>query len=359
MAERARTRVVLLVCDALPDRWVSPETTPHLHALAAEGGRAPGGAEGVLSAATYPNHATFATGTTPRHHRVVANQVWDGSAFQAASHVGPAVPTLLHAASDAGLVSVAVAGDQHLPGVMGFDAATAAWPPPETVPAGTATDAFGYPADHEVVGRLAQLLDRCDADVVLVHLNGPDTAAHCFGPDSDEAIDQYRATDAAAGQVLALLRPRWTETVVIAVSDHDQEPTSGEPPLDVAAEARRRGLAWAVTHDGSSAVAHRAGAAGPLPVLAGEDGRHAVDDDTVVLWPAPGRWCSSFDFPLRGVHGSPRTRRQVGVVGGGHPSVSRLGARVSEGGVRAEDWAPTMAVLAGVALPQATGRALC
>ena len=61
----ARMKVVFTVLDALPARHVGTQHTPVLTALAQEVGVAPGRARAVMTAATYPNHATFATGDGP------------------------------------------------------------------------------------------------------------------------------------------------------------------------------------------------------------------------------------------------------------------------------------------------------
>ena len=65
-----------------------------LTALAQEAGVTPGRARAVMTAATYPNHATFATGTGPREHGIATNYVPRTGGFTPAWEIGPAVPTL-------------------------------------------------------------------------------------------------------------------------------------------------------------------------------------------------------------------------------------------------------------------------
>ena len=83
---------------------------------------------------------------------------------------------------------------------------------------------------------IVQIVDALDAapDLLVSHLNGPDTAAHLYGPDSDGALAGYRDTDA----VLAVMREHieWDETVWILVSDHDQENVTAREPVDLQAE---------------------------------------------------------------------------------------------------------------------------
>ena len=78
-----------------------------------------------------------------------------------------------------------------------------------------------------------------------------------------------------------------------------------------------------------------------------------------LAWSAPGR---AFGFAEmgteRGTHGGPRTRAQVAVVTGGHRAVEPLVRAATAQPISATDWAPTIATLLGVALPNAAGRAL-
>ena len=78
------------------------------------------------------------------------------------------------------------------------------------------------------------------------------------------------------------------------------------------------------------------------------------------MWGAPGTWFAPSGSPrvLDGVHGSPRTRRQLAVVAGGAPAVRPLAAAMQGRGIAAEDYAPTVARLLQVPLPDATGTPL-
>ncbi|HEU5306942.1 MAG TPA: alkaline phosphatase family protein, partial [Acidimicrobiia bacterium] len=122
-------KVVFTVLDALPARHVGERCTPVLTSLAREAGREPGRARGVMTAATYPNHATFATGAGPEAHGIGTNYVPHTGGFTPAWELGPAVPTVFDACRAAGRSSAAVVGDQCLIGVMGARAADAHWPP--------------------------------------------------------------------------------------------------------------------------------------------------------------------------------------------------------------------------------------
>ena len=88
-------KVVFVIIDALPNRLVNEELTPNLWQLAMEGGWNTKGGRAVLSTATYPNHATFATGRLPESHGIFVNKVWDGQKFSIASSIGPKVTSVL------------------------------------------------------------------------------------------------------------------------------------------------------------------------------------------------------------------------------------------------------------------------
>ena len=112
-------KVALIVLDAFSSRAVGPDSTPMLWSLAHEGGWNPEGGIGELTAATYPNHATFVTGLSTIEHGIVTNRVrvdgrWVSSAVTGPVGVGDTQPvsTLFDACNVAGLRSVAAVGDQ-------------------------------------------------------------------------------------------------------------------------------------------------------------------------------------------------------------------------------------------------------
>jgi hypothetical protein len=124
-------------------------------------------------------------------------------------------------------------------------------------------------------------------------------------------------------------------------------------PIDLRAAAGRLGLAGVVADDGAVAVV--AGAmAGPSPwmeTVPGVEGTMRIDDHTVLAWSSPGRWFSSVAWPVRGVHGSPRTAPQVAVVAGGHPGAAHLVAGFGADRPHSTAWAPAIAGLLGITVP--------
>ena len=194
------TRVVFVVIDALPLEVVGEEHTPHLARLAADGASNPRGGRAVLSTATYPNHATFATGLTPVDHGILVNRVWDGTDFRPSSEVGPRGDTIFTAARRAGRSSAIAVGDHHLIGVMGGAEADRHWPPDGHRP-DVELDEFRYATNPAVIDAVDQI-ELTDADLCVVHFNEPDTASHRFGPGSPELADCARRTDEALGELV-------------------------------------------------------------------------------------------------------------------------------------------------------------
>jgi len=335
-----------------------------LNELATSGGWATDGARAVMTSATYPNHATFSTSTDPSRHGVVTNWVPEVGRVVPAWKRDVAVPTLFDACRAGGRTSAAVVGDQHLVGVMGARRADHHWPCDGVVPDGMALDEMGYLHDRDTIVELVAALDAAP-DLVMSQLNGPDTAAHLYGPDSDAALAGYRATDAVLAEARDHLH--WDDTVWILVSDHDQEPVTVREPVDLGVEIAGRGVELFALPEGNAALVCGTGAHHARAWLEGVDGVEGSvpfsltdgDLECVLVWAEPGRAFGFAGTPARlGVHGGPRTRAQVAVVAGGHPAVEALARAVSTEPVHAADWAPTVAALLGLDLPIATGRSL-
>jgi arylsulfatase A-like enzyme len=351
-----------MILDGLPVRHVTPEITPALAALAAGGGAAVGRA--VMTSATYPNHATFITGTEPDRHGLVANWVWHDGRPQPAHRVGPAVPTLFDACAGSGRRAAAVFGDHRLVGVMGARRALSHWPPEGRLPEESARDRYGYAADSEVVQQLARISSD-DWDLVVAHLNEPDTAGHIDGPDSVAAAAAYGATDRALGQVVSELQTEWDDVVLIVLSDHDQQEVDVSlPPIEIQPAADTVGTSLLAIPEGSAAVVWGDDPAHGdwLEGVDGVDGHDEFRPGVRVVWGAAGR---VFALPagthadlLRGHHGGATTRDQVVVVAGGHPRAAELVGAIDGTHPDAEDWAPTVADLLRIELPTATGRSL-
>jgi type I phosphodiesterase/nucleotide pyrophosphatase len=354
-------KVVLLVLDAQPHRHVSPEVTPVLAGLAAAGGRAPSGGRAVLTSATYPNHASFVTGTDAVGHGLYANHVVRDGRVRRAYDVGPSAPTLFDACRDAGRTAVAVFGDHHLVPVMGAGSAASHWPQDGALPAGRRLDDYGYLHDAETIVPLCAAA-AAPLDLLVSQLNGPDTAAHLHGPDSADAVAIYTQTDGFVGELVEALQPAWNDTVLLVVSDHDQTTVSDAEPIDLQAAARAAGVEATIVLEGDGAVV-----VGDDRLqgswLRGVDGLGGTEELAPGLRfvsAEPGRWFApaGAEVELKGVHGGLATRTQVAIVAGGHAAVPRLAAGLARRVPEAPDWAVTIAELLDLDLPTATGRSL-
>jgi hypothetical protein len=324
---------------------------PELAELARQGAWCRAGAIGVVPTSTYPNHATFVTGVTPAEHGIIANELPAGEGTVPSWERGVSVPTLFDSMTAAGRRSAGVFGDHHLVGVTGATAATFHWPT-DGVADNVACDVLGYAKDEETVARIGQAIDT-GAELVVAQLNEPDTAAHLFGPDSDEALDRYRRTDAYLGALVESLRSEWDDWVIIVVSDHSQEEVTHPEPIDLRLEAESRGLGGLVFDDGAVAVlaGEMAQRSDWLAEVTGIESVGRLDTDTVLAFSEGGRWFSSFAYPVRGVHGTSRTEAQIAVVAGGHPGCRDLAAHLASGRPHSTWWAPAIAQLLDVDAP--------
>jgi arylsulfatase A-like enzyme len=344
--------MLLVVLDGLSPRHVNSSVMPNLTALAGSGGWCREGVTGVMPTSTYPNHATLVTGVTPAHHGIVANEIPAATGPVPSWERGPEVTTLFDSMRAAGRRSAAVFGDQHLVGAMGAAVADFVWPEDGHFADDVACDVLGYAKDRETVARMRDAVDT-GAELVVAQINEPDTAAHIFGPDSEEALYRYGRTDGHLASVIEHLKDQWEAWVVVVVSDHSQETVTETVPIDLRAAATRRGLDGVVVDEGASAVVwgELARDEAWLSEVPGVEGTLRIDDDTVLAWASAGRWFSAVEYPLRGVHGSPRTAPQVAVVTGGHPASGELAAGLTDRRRTSTWWAPAIAGLLGIPPP--------
>jgi hypothetical protein len=351
-------RVVLLILDGLPARHVGGSITPCLHGLAVDGGWRPEGGRAVMASSTYANHRTFVSGVGPATHGIAANEMPDGRLRVPADEIPMTVPTVFDAARVAGLRSELVVGDHHLVNVMGGERADRHWPPGGAIPDGLPLDELGYLDD---VGTVREVLAavRRRPDLLVAQLNRPDTYGHLHGPDTAEAHEQYRCTDDDVATIVEALGPSWDDTVLLVVSDHDQEMVTVDEPHDLGAAAKRAGVRARFAYDGSAAAI-----ASDDPRLdgwlAGEPEVASVERISPTMWVAsaqPGCWFGKpgWSGMLRGVHGGESTRAQVAIVTGGAPAVADVAASLSSRRPQAADWAPTCLALLGLPMPSAAG----
>ena len=336
-------RVVLLILDSMPHTMLNESDTPNLWRQGELGGRAPAGGMSLPVSVTYSNHAAFLTGVDPTVTKLWGNHGWDGEKFVATATLGPLAPTLFDRCSAAGKRSVAAVGDHHIVPAIGAQSATEVWPPTAEVPPGTAVDDYGYPADSAVIAAASQM--DLDADLVVLHLNEPDTTLHIFGPESDEALAQIRKSDRAYGELLKLLEPGWDDTVLFSISDHTQEQISSERAVNLRAQVKAAGWDAQVAHEGTGAVVIGSVTAEQIASLDGVEGATRADHQTILAWTEPGYMFGKAERYTLGNHGSPRCRTQVAIVSGGHPSVTELAKQFATEQPTTLTYAPLIASL--------------
>lgn len=334
-------RVLWVVVDSLGAEMVTDELMPNLVRLG--GPEAPVVVDGVLPASTYPNHATFVTGTGPREHGIYANEVLVNREWVGAGRAGPAVPTIFERLDATGCDSAAVFGDPELVGVCGAEAATAHWPGTGVLRAGVELGPLGCSADSATIGAARDLAIQ-EASFAMVQLDENDAVNHVEGPGSGAARAQATRSDEALAGLLDLYGAHWGDTVVMVMSDHRCEPVGDAASFDLGSvltatltavdpEAR-----WIC--DGTAGViapGHRSGvreAVAALGCVAGVSGGPA---DGLCVWGGDGVLFGP-DWGQRGDHGSIRCRPQVAAIGGGHSVTATLQADLA-GTVRASrDW---------------------
>jgi arylsulfatase A-like enzyme len=359
------TRVLLLGLDGFPSRAISPGLTPNLWRLGQEGGMAPDGGRSGLPSSTYPGFASLLTGVWPERHGVRATARKPGAIPGWAGELSVRVATLFDGCKAAGITSAAILGDHLLHGVLGTHVADRTWPerglPEDSIP----RDAHGYPTNGAV--RPALLATAADPQFGFVfgHLNEPDTLGHDLGPDHERTRACYGETDQIAGEVIAALRPRWGDTTVMVVSDHDMEARDERPPLDLVGDPRAGRLIDDIVVDGGAAfVRVRMGADAAVVreavlTVDGVSDCRVEGSGRLLVLAAPGRLFAWPKLPAGGHHGGPGSQRTVAIVGGGHPAVRSIAQTIDSRPPGLVDWAPTIATLLGLDMEALDGVALC
>lgn len=339
-------RVVLFILDALPTHWVQPDVTPNIWGHVRSGGRAPAGGLSLPISVTYSNHAAFATGVGPEVTGLWGNKAFIDGAWMPTYDAGPRAVTLFEKVAAAGKRGVMLSGDHKLVDTMGGEHAEVSWPPRD-LPDGLSLDPFGYPRNQPVVD-MAATTD-LDADFLILQLNEPDTYSHLHGPDSDQAVASYRRTDQAWAEMVTMLGPL-DDTVVLTVSDHCQETLDPVDAIDLVAALDGSGLE--VAHDGTGAIVLVPDGVEFDPdavrAVPGVESLCLMGPDAWAVWSEPRRFFTTgieVGDLMRGQHGSPRTRPQVAVVGGGHPTVPALARRLETEQPGSLTWAPLISEL--------------
>jgi hypothetical protein len=328
-------RILVVVVDGMRPDALHPDTTPTMWAAARSGWWAPRGGLGELPAFTYPNHATFVTGSAPARHGVLCHRALTSDGWRRAERVGPQVPTLFDLGDELGWTTGLVAGDPNLIGVCGGRSADLHWPPGGVLPDGTPTAATACATDAATLDAVRRAGVE-ELDLALVQLDETDAVSHVHGPASEEVRAQLRRTDQVVAELLDRYRRRWDDTVVVVLSDHGHEEVGPRRAVELGPALDALGVEHQA--DGTAVLVRGAVARQGLAALAGVDGVVRVGRDLHVLWPEAGV-VVGVEWGQRGDHGSPRSRSQVAVVTGGHPGARWLGERVQGPPPLARQWA--------------------
>ena len=337
------TRVVLLGLDGFPHRAIRPDLTPRMWRLAQKGGRAPEGGVTSLPSSTDPGFCSLLTGQLPLKHGVRTTAWRFADLPDWAGNRTPSLPTIFELLAASGIRTAAVMGDDR--GLLCTAAASVRWPPSDAIPEGVPLDAHGYPANSAVRLQILQVVEDRTIPFVFGHINEADTVGHDQGPESEAALTCYRQTDKLVGEVLDVLQPSWSDTVVIIVSDHDMEARTTTPPIDITADPGFAEVSDGVIPDGGAALVHlRPGvtherAAAVATRVAGVASWEVGGPELLILGAKPGHIFAAPAHPAGGFHGGPATARTVAVVGGGHPAVRRIASEIAHSQPHLKSWA--------------------
>jgi predicted AlkP superfamily pyrophosphatase or phosphodiesterase len=391
---------------------------PHLEAFVHDGAYA-SDVRGVLPTLTYPSHTSLLTGVSPNVHGIAGNLTFDPNNknqlgwYWYASDIR--VPTLWDAAHAAGKTTANV----HWPVSVG---AQVDWNLPQIWRAGTADDrkllaalatpgllaslekGLGPYADgsNEVLSgdenrtRFAiELLQTRKPYFMTTYLAALDTEQHASGPDAPASQKTLERIDQLIGDLVASAQRVHPDGIVAIVSDHGFAPVQQDVNLYMpfikaglvtvkdggvtdwqAMPWNDGGSAAIVLHDPADSAV-KAKVAALLKQLQDDPQygiAHVLDHDEVVKLggTAQASWFVQFkigyemgikpDAPVltpgreRGMHGYdaalPEMRSTFLIAGKGVPAGKDLGS------IDMRDIAPTLAVLLGVQLPDAQGKAL-
>ncbi len=391
---------------------------PNLEAFLQRGAYA-SDVRGVLPTLTYPSHTTLITGVSPNLHGIGGNLTFDPTNRNQqgwewyASDIR--VPTLWDAAHAAGLstanvhwpVSVGAQVDWNLPQIWRTGTADdrkllAALATPGLLPSlekqlGPYADGIDESlAGDTIRARFAlTLLETRKPQFMTAYLTALDHEQHASGPDTAAAHNVLQHIDALIGELVAAAQRVHPDGVVAIVSDHGFAPVQQDVNLYLpfikaglvtlkdgevtdwqAMPWNDGGSAAIVLHDPSN-TAVRAKVAALLRQLQDDPQygiAHVLDHDEAVTrgGTAQASWFVQFrpgdemgikpDAPVlspghyRGMHGYdaalPEMRSTFLIEGNGVPAARNLGS------IDMRDIAPTLAMLLGVQLPQAQGKAL-
>src|ERR1035437_8852543 len=138
---------------------------------------------------TYPGFTSLLTGAGQWKTGVRTTAQRSGAVPGWAGMDRTVLPTIVHAAREAGLTTAVVMGNQKLEKVLRLDDLDRVWPSGAVVPAGTEIDRHGYPTNAAVRPHLLEAAGDPAVDLLFAHLNETDTLGHDLGPSSPETFE--------------------------------------------------------------------------------------------------------------------------------------------------------------------------
>ncbi len=290
--------VVLISVDGLAASYFDDPKAelPTLRMLAKQGARADGMIT-TFPSVTWPSHTSLVTGTTAKRHGVIGNSVFDRRAGRELVYIGDPdlekaqaikVPTLYDAAHAAGLKCGSVIwpccnGATSLDWVIpdsNKPALHAKYTTPGFVDELKAADIdisklgewgwgkqYSSQRDDLYTRVTLHLLEKHQANLILLHLITPDGVEHAYGPHTPEAYEAVAEADANVKRVWdALQKPPFAgRSALFVTSDHGFAPI--EKLIRPNVELKRLGLittdadnkpvkrqAWCVAQGGSAFI---------------------------------------------------------------------------------------------------------
>lgn len=417
--------VIVISIDGLPPAaYMRPEPlglrVPTLRDMRAHGAYSDGVIP-VFPSLTYPIHTSMVTGVQPRTHGIHTNYAWDphkrndyGWNWYAESI---RAPTIWQVTANSALSTALI----HWPVTVGADAEFLV---PDFWRTSTRRDLAltrsvstkglldrveqrfpGFydaykpwkPSDRSVVEIAIDVFEQATPALMLLHTLEVDSAQHQYGPWSQQAKEKIEEADRQLARLIQAIKStgRWSQTILVVVSDHGFAPVSRgirlahlfatldltpnvsetQPPSWKATFVANGGQAYvyvADEHDvetkerlrqALNEISNRPDG-GIARVYERDDIQALQGDPTafLALAAADGYWFSSrggdtlhFDSKTKGHHGYPPDRPAM------RASMLVYGPSVAPGaiqGARAIDLAPTIADWLGVSMPTAEGRVL-
>lgn len=369
-ATTGKPRVYVLVIDGCRPDEITPEATPHLHALRT-GGRWFPQARSMPIAETIPNHVMMMTGVRPDRGGVPANEVYDPTLKAVRTVERPediTFPTVIERLNAKKFTTGTVLSKDYLFSVFGTRA-TYRWEPFPLLPVTNhALDVFTMMA-------LRSMITASDPNLVFANFGDIDRFGHSdITGNSLQALRKVAltSTDAQIGSFVAWLktRPAWNQTSIIVLADHSMDWSRPGKVVSLAKAFKADALlagAFAIADNGgadlltytgpaaqkSAALAQAVKVAsateGVLSVKTAKELRLGTKAGDLVAYCKSGYRFSDpelYSNPIPGNHGHPATEAIPFFIGGGAVKPAVLTQRVAT-----IDVAPTVGKIFGLSAP--------